>query len=399
MNAPRDRLPSRRDAVLLVARREIGARVRNRAFVIGTLVNIAVIVGLLFFYAPSTDEDAPAVALTGTSVDAFAPGGGGEGPIDWRAAPTEDDARGLLTDEEVAAALLVRDGTTRLLVRQDTSEQVRAAVAATVRQWATTRALEARQVEVAVLDDEVRRALPVVEGVDGDAPDTAPGAAAGVVTVLFFQLFAYGLMVSQGVVEEKSTRVVEVLLATVTPLRLMTGKVLGIGATALVQILLFGVAVVGADALWGVLPGEFPATTALLAAVVWFVLGFGFFAFLFAAAGSLASRIEDTSTTVMPVLMATLLPYGTAIAAVSDPGAGWVEVLRYVPPFSMLIMPLQVSVGAAGWLPNLVAAVLLLAAAGGLAALAAGVYRRSILRVGAAVPWRTALSRRRSASR
>ena len=263
------------------------------------------------------------------------------------------------------AALLVHHEVTRLVVRQDTTDQVRSAVSAVVQQWAANRALRAQHTDMTLLAGQVGRSLPVVESVGGDtAGGTAMGAAIGIVTILFFQVFGYGMMVSQGVVEEKSTRVVEVLLCTVTPLRLMTGKVIGIGAAALLQMLMFAAAVAGADQFWDLLPGGFPAVPALLAAVGWFILGFFFFAFLFAAAGSLVSRAEDVPAAVMPVLMTAMVPYGAAVAAVADPTAPWVDVLRYVPPFSMLIMPLQISVGAAGWVPNAVAALLLLAAAG-----------------------------------
>ncbi|MFI0966051.1 ABC transporter permease [Streptomyces sp. NPDC021080] len=387
------RRPSWWATVSLVTRREITARVRTRAFALGTLANIAAILGLLFFFGPSRGEDVPAVAVTGASVLDLAPGGDrAHGPVDWRGASTPGAARRQVADKKVDAALLVHDGRTRLVVRRDTPDQVRAAVSAAVQQWATGRALRAQHTDMTLLHRQVVRAQPVTQTLGGTAAGgTALGAAVGVVTVLFFQVFGYGMLVAQGVVEEKSTRVVEVLLSTITPLRLMTGKVLGIGAAALLQMLLFAAAVMGADQLWGILPGGFPAAPALLAAVGWFVLGFVFFAFLFAAAGSLVSRAEDVSATVMPVLMTTMVPYGAAVAAVSDPTAAWVNVLRYVPPFSTLIMPLQVSVGAAGWLPNVVAALFLLAAAAGLAAFASHVYERSILRVGAAVRWRSAL--------
>jgi ABC-2 type transport system permease protein len=392
MNGPRSHQSSWWPAVALVTKREVTARVRTRVFALGTLVNIAAILGLLFFFSPSQSDDVPGVAITGISAHGLFPGGHTSASISWREEPTAEAARKQLTDRKVDAALLVHHEVTRLVVRQDTTDQVRSAVSAVVQQWAANRALRAQHTDMTLLAGQVGRSLPVVESVGGDtAGGTAMGAAIGIVTILFFQVFGYGMMVSQGVVEEKSTRVVEVLLCTVTPLRLMTGKVIGIGAAALLQMLMFAAAVAGADQFWDLLPGGFPAVPALLAAVGWFILGFFFFAFLFAAAGSLVSRAEDVPAAVMPVLMTAMVPYGAAVAAVADPTAPWVDVLRYVPPFSMLIMPLQISVGAAGWVPNAVAALLLLAAAGGLAAVAARVYERSILRVGTAVRWRTAL--------
>ncbi|MCD9878889.1 ABC transporter permease [Streptomyces guryensis] len=397
-------VPSARAAVWLVTKRETAARVANRAYVIGTLVNVGVILGLLYFLAPSTPDDhgttgTATVAVTGVPVGAVARGPAGKDATRWRPAADENAARRQVTGKKADAALVVDGSRVRMLVRTDTPGQVRATVVASVRQWATTRALHAQHVDTDRLTHEVTAALPRTETVDRTGhtpPDTHGGAelgaAIGIVTILFFQLFGYWMMVAQGVVEEKSTRVVEVLLATLTPLRLMVGKVAGIGAAAVLQTAVFGVTAVLAVRFGHALPARFPATPATLAALGWFVLGFAFFAFLFAAAGSLVSRAEDVSSAVMPVLMATLVPFGVAIAAAQDLNAGWVQVVRYIPPFSMLIMPLQVSVHEAGWLPNLLAALLMLTAATALATLSARVYRRSILRMGATVRWREALT-------
>ncbi|MGW1744851.1 hypothetical protein ACWCRD_04360 [Streptomyces sp. NPDC002092] len=109
-----------------------------------------------------------------------------------------------------------------------------------------------------------------------------------------------------------------------------------------------------------------------------------------AAAGSLVSRAEDVSSAVMPVLMAALIPFAVAITAVQDLNAGWVEAIGHFPPFSMLIMPLQVSVNEAGRLPDLLAALLMLMASAALATLSARVHQRSILRIGPPVRRRDA---------
>ncbi|MFR0358377.1 ABC transporter permease [Streptomyces sediminimaris] len=388
-------------AVWLVLKRETAARIANRAYVIGTLLNVAVILGLLYFFAPSASDEHRAtatVSVTGTPVSAFAPRPAGADAIRWRAAGNEEAARHQVSGKKADAALVVRGSRVTMLVRADTPAQVRATAVARVRQWATTRALHDQHVDTERLGRTVTAALPRTETIDGTTRHTGAhrgaglGAAVGIVTILFFQLFGYGMMVAQGVVEEKSTRVVEVLLATLTPLRLMIGKVAGIGVAAVLQTAVFGVAAVVAVRFGHVLPAQFPATPATLAALAWFVLGFAFFAFVFAAAGSLVSRAEDVSSAVMPVLMSTLLPFGTAVAAAQNLDATWVHVVQYVPPFSMLIMPLQVSVHEAGWAPNLAAALLMTAAAAGLAVLSARVYRRSILRLGTAVRWREAMT-------
>ncbi|MFJ8210567.1 ABC transporter permease [Streptomyces sp. NPDC096033] len=360
-------------------------------------MNIAVILGLLFAFG-SRDGDAPPVILvSGPPVAAFSTGSpSGAGAAHWEEAPDAADARRKVTDKEADAALVTDGDRTRLILRPNSPAAARDAAAAAAERWATSRALQRQNVDEERMHALVAEALPAPELVGDPAlGGTGLGAALGVVTILFFQIFGYGMTVAQGVVEEKSTRVVEVLLATLTPLRLMTGKVLGIGAAALLQIALFGGSVVVAVRFGHVLPATFPAAATMAAAVAWFVLGFAFFAFLFAAAGSLVSRAEEVSGAVMPVLMATMVPFAVAVAAAMDLTAPWVRIMQYVPPFSMLIMPLQVSAHAAGWAENLTAAALMASAAAGLAVVAARVYERSILRMGSAIRWRAALGSRR----
>ncbi|MFD8634940.1 ABC transporter permease [Streptomyces sp. NPDC059533] len=379
-------------AVWLVTWREIAARAGTRSFVVGTLVNIGVILGLLFAFGSPDSEDQPVIVVAGAPVTAFATGAPAADAARWQSTADAAEARRKVRDKDADAALVTDGDRTRLIIRHNSPPAAREAAAAAAERWATSRALRQQNVDEERMRGLVTEALPAPELVGDPVPGGAGlGAALGVVTILFFQVFGYGMTVAQGVVEEKSTRVVEVLLATLTPFRLMTGKVLGIGAAALLQTALFGASVVVAVRFGHVLPATFPATVTMAAAVAWFVLGFAFFAFLFAAAGSLVSRAEEVSGPVMPVLMATLLPYGVAVAAAMDLTAPWVGVVQYVPPFSMLIMPLQVSAHTAGWTENLAAAALMALAATGLAIVAARVYERSILRMGSSIRWSTAL--------
>jgi ABC-2 type transport system permease protein len=118
---------------------------------------------------------------------------------------------------------------------------------------------------------------------------------------LFVVLVFYGQAVAQGVTEEKSSRVVELLLTTVPPRRLLTGKVLGIGALGLAQLMLAGGAALIAGKLAGGagLPSAAPKAVALV--VLWFVLGYVFYSVAFAVAGALVSRQEDLTTAMLPI--------------------------------------------------------------------------------------------------
>jgi hypothetical protein len=157
----------------------------------------------------------------------------------------------------------------------------------------------------------------------------------------------YGQLVAQGVVEEKSSRIVEILLTTIRPWQLMLGKVFGIGLIGLLQL---GItAVVGVGAGLALDAFTFPtqiATTAAIWAVVWFLLGYLVYALLFAALGALVSRQEDVGGVTAPALMAIILPYVLAISILpGDPDNHFMAILSQIPFFLPMIMPMRIGAG------------------------------------------------------
>ena len=139
---------------------------------------------------------------------------------------------------------------------------------------------------------------------------------------LYITLIMYGQFVAQGVIEEKSNRIVEILLATVRPWQLMLGKITGIGLVALVQVVIVaGVALVLASATKLV---SIPTLSVdvVISGVVWFVLGYLIYALLFAAAGSMVSRQEDMTSVALPVILVLVAAWILALTvAAPDPGS------------------------------------------------------------------------------
>lgn len=184
------------------------------------------------------------------------------------------------------------------------------------------------------------------------APQSDAGAAAVVfaeagIILMFIGIFTYGSWVLTGVVEEKQSRVVEVVLSTVRPRDLLVGKVLGIGALAIGQLaVLVGVGLI-ASQLSGriVLP---PTTVGAVAQLVlWFVLGFLFYATAMGALGSLASRPEEASNAAMPVTMSASVAYmASIIFVVQDPGGLLAQVMTFIPLSAPMVVPLRVALGA-----------------------------------------------------
>ena len=207
--------------------------------------------------------------------------------------------------------------------------------------------------------------------------------------VFFMSAMMFGMTMAQSVVEEKQTRIVEILLSTISTRALLTGKILGNTVLAFAQVVAYAaVALIGLAVNGGRLNLD-----GLGLPIVWFVglflLGFVMIAALYGAAASLVSRQEDIGTSTTPVTMMVMFPYFAIIALSSNPTA--LHVLSYIPFSAPVSVPMRVFTGDATWWQNSVS-VLILAASVVIALwFAAMVYERSILRTGKALTWREVL--------
>jgi len=217
--------------------------------------------------------------------------------------------------------------------------------------------------------------------------------AVGLMALLIVLVF-YGQAVAQGVTEEKSSRVVELLLTTVSPRRLLTGKIVGIGLLGLAQLLLAGgTALLAAKAAGGArIPPTAPQTVLLV--VIWFVLGYVFYSVAFAAAGALVSRQEDLQTAMLPVNVLLVGAFYFAVIVVNaDPNGIAARATAFVPPLAPMVVPTRMVVGDMGALEFAATIAIDLIATVGLVALAARVYERAILHTGAPLSLRRVFAR------
>jgi len=215
-------------------------------------------------------------------------------------------------------------------------------------------------------------------------------ANAGII-LMFIGIFSYGTWVLTGVVEEKQSRVVEVVLSTVRARDLLMGKVIGIGVLALIQLVVLVAAGIGAAQLSGQL--VLPPTTvgAVLQLVVWFLLGFAFYSTAMGFLGSLATRVEEASNASMPVTMTATACYLAAILiAQQDPDGVVAQVMTFLPPAAPMVVPLRVALDAiAPW--EIVASIaLMLAAIWVLFVFGARVYAGAVLQTGSRIRIRDA---------
>jgi ABC-2 type transport system permease protein len=212
--------------------------------------------------------------------------------------------------------------------------------------------------------------------------------------LLFFMLTQYNAWTLTGVLEEKTSRIVEVLLAAVTPARLLAGKVLGISLAAFLQAgMAVAVAVGEVRATHSdVLNGITPQTVA--AALTWLILGYAFYAWVYAAAGSTADRQEQAQSLLIPLGLPVIFGFFVAAtAAMSGNPSVLVHVLAYLPPTAPFAMPVLVSLGAASAWQFALSAAISVACTVGLARGAIAVYRTSILQTGRRVSLRELIAR------
>lgn len=388
-------------AVTLVARREFVTQVQKKSFLVSNaIVLIAIIAGIVGFSVLSGgDSDRPTVGIVGdaalgTTITAIGDAAGT--PIDVSELPDADTGRDRISSGDLDVALVPGNGPgITALTESDIDPTVKAVIDGAVLQQAQTSALTERGVDPAELATELTSATVTVEAVDPPDPEQGQRIALSIVAVLvlYMQILMFGMYVSMGVVEEKSSRVVELLLSTLRPLQLLWGKIIGIGAVGLVQLAAYGVVGVGAALSTGALTVTGTAVGVLAGTLGWFVLGFGFFAVLYAATGSMVSRQEDVNATATPLTMLIIAMFFAAFSSVDDPEATWSTVLSWIPPFSAILMPLRIAAGVATPVQIVGTVVLMIVAIGALSVVSAKIYQRSILRIGRVVTWKEAIGR------
>ena len=209
--------------------------------------------------------------------------------------------------------------------------------------------------------------------------------------LLYMQLIIFGLAVASGVVEEKSSRVIEVLMAAVPPRALLAGKILGIGLLGLFQLALtalVGLAVASAS---GALELRSADLGILAVVLLWFVLGYVFYSTIYAISGVIVSRQEDLQSSSTPVTMVLVAGYIVAFPVLEDPSSSLAVISSLVPFTSPIVMPVRVAVGETGSAEIAASLGILALSIALLIPLAARIYESSVLRMGKPMKVREAL--------
>lgn len=393
----------------LVAKREIFVNMRKKSFVVSTLITVVALLAIPFvakYFIDKSQEDAalttigveesfaeiePALVAIGQTTDTT---------YEVQVIPASEADQALL-DGDVEAWIGGELGSSTEIRFKEApgNMQLQQTLVGAVQSYALG-------MEITNLGGNPAE---VMANVGASAPEvTFAGDNAGVGTdwgkliaswviigLLFMGIVMAGSMISMGVVEEKASRVVEILLATVKPMELFGGKVLGLGIVALSQIIIYLAAALGGAWASGLLEGlSVPIGPSILWMLLWFIIGFGTFVVIWGGASALASRQEDVGNITGPIMMFLFVPFYTAMYLPTNaPNSLWTKVLSITPITSPFVMPVrQVFVDVPLWQIAL-ALVLGVATVFGLVWLAGRIYLRGVLHTGSSLTLKQAFRR------
>ncbi len=209
--------------------------------------------------------------------------------------------------------------------------------------------------------------------------------------LLYIAILMFGQFVMVGVMEEKASRVVEVVLSRVRAHQLLAGKVIGIGLLGLVELIVVAGTAYGVVLMVDLPIPDLPSIGlgVVLNAVWWFILGFGFYSVLYAALGATVSRQEDIQGVAFIPLVFLLPAYAIAMIAIESTSTV-IEVLAMLPPFAPLVLPVRMALGLAPWWHVAIGVVGVILATYFMIRVAGRIYEGSLLRLGARVKLRDA---------
>ena len=343
--------------VRLLVERELREKVRSRAFLLTNAILLVLVLAAVVLPTLLGDDgpDRLRVAAVGEQAEAVAAIAAEQAPTlgyDMEVTRLDDEqaARDQVLDETVDVALLDGD---RLAAREAPSDRLTNLLESARRITNLDTALAEAGVPPAERADLVAPPAPLeVERLGEatsaeDADEGALFAGLGVVFVLYGLLIFYGQQVAQGLVQEKQSRVIEVLLASVRPIDLLGGKLLGLGLLGLAQIVVLGGTALLALQLSGradVPPGAVPT---IIAGGLWFLAGYALYATLFALTAAVVTKTEDLQTAMALPIVLLIGSLFVSQMALTDPDGTLATIGGALPPVAPIYQPLTFALGTA----------------------------------------------------
>lgn len=383
----------------LVAGREILVKLTDKAFLISTGLTVVLVFAAMFApmifggderaYDVAVSDDA-AVALVDTAAQDLQAGGpDGGASASAMSVADRDAAEAAVLDGEADVALVGEPGAWELVSDGGAPGELERALSDAVRAQALSENAAAAGTSVDALSAGTTLAVVDLAAESGGMPEVMTYILGFIFAMLFyFAAIMFGMQIATSVVEEKQSRIVEILAAKIPTRQLLLGKVIGNTALAFGQIaLIAAVSLVGLPFLDldVALPG-------LAGAIGWyvpfFVLGFLALACIWAAAGALASRTEDLQQTTMPLIMVLVV----ALVLGLNLEGTWQRIVSFVPVLSTILMPVRLVEGEVPLWEPLLALALVIAFCAVSIALGARLYERALLHTSGSLTWRKALA-------
>ena len=378
----------------VVAEREVTTRVRDKTFLAATGISLLLVVGFFVValligggadeYDVAVTSDADEAVLT-TAEEVMRGSGAPDAAVSAERVDDADEAEQLVRDGDVDAALLPAEGGFTIVGDDEVDAQLAAGLSSAVANRALQANAEEQDVDLGALSQGTEVEQRLLDP-NADEADARSGVAFAFALVFLLTAMGFGMTIAQSVAQEKESRVVEILAAAVPVRALLWGKVLGNTVLAMGQILLItlvgvlGLVVTGRTEFLSGISG------AVVAYVVFFLLGFVALAALWSVAGALASRQEDLQSTTLPGQMLLFLPYFIGAFGSDEVRT----VVSMLPIVSTMIMPGRMAEGDVPWWQIGVAVVVTVAAMVLFVRLGARMYERTLLRTGGKIGWREA---------
>jgi ABC-2 type transport system permease protein len=386
-------------AVALVARREIVTRARSKAYRITTIATVVILVALTLVLKFTSGGGGSTVGYTDANeaaAQALVASGKTLGH-DITVVRESDEATGTdaVKDGSIDAMLVGSPDDLRVVVKKEAGDDLGTTLDVLAGRLALNEQISELGGDPADVNNAIASADIPVDPLEPPYPYQTQQLVLGMIAgiLIYLSLLFTGQAVAQGVVEEKSSRVVEILLSTIRPWQLMAGKVAGIGVIGLAQMVIIGVVGVAVGIAADVLTISLSAAVGTVVwLIVWYLLGFLMYALVFAALAALVSRQEDVGAVVTPVTMVVVIGYVVGISVLpSQPDSQFAEILSIIPLFAPTLMPMRLAMGGVPVWEAALSVALAVALIPLLVWFAGRVYRNAVMRTGSRVKLREAL--------
>lgn len=398
------------NTIKTVAAREIAVTMRTKSIIISIIITLLVALGAIgamaYFNAKDEAKGADSIAVVGMAPESFSSDSLTAEKVKDRA-----EAKAQVENGDVEAALVplgeddsAKEAATKgweLLFDGSPDTQLTNQVQAIVAANATNFGLAQMDIDPAELAKVTPNStvtpqdISFGEGEDGKSGEANMAAmltVLGGIMVIIFVVMLFAGNIGGRVTEEKSSRVVEIVLSSVRPLDFLAGKLVGntlfgflcsfVIVAAAGTALYFSGLLDGMDFDWSILP-------LLLVALL---LGLMFFGSLYAAAGAMVLRTEDLQSTQTPILFLVMATMYIPLFGWTNIDATWMQVMAWIPPFSMGVAPLQMAAGNMSLSMVLLSYLIFAVTTFVVLWFVSRIYRRAILNNGKKMTWRQAFS-------